>query len=90
MKNFKRPKGEKPYYYSSTIENGEVVYHDGDKKYAVYMSELRETTKRTNRWHKWVKKNYPNGYNSFGVISPDIMFTNADIYHKFMDGIIKK
>ena len=35
MKNFVRPEGEKPYYYSTTVENGEIVRHDFDEAHAV-------------------------------------------------------
>ncbi len=87
MKNFTRPKGEKPFYYSSTVENGKVIYHEGEKNHAVYKSEMDEIEKRANRWHKWIEKNYKNAYSSAGVIKEAIYTKNIAINKQFMDGL---
>lgn len=86
IKNFTRPKGEKPYYYSTTVEDGNVIEHTGDEKYAVYKSEMTEIQRRANLWHKWVEKNYKNAYDSLGVINPQIAYFNEHIREQFMDG----
>jgi len=86
MKNFKRPKGEKPYYYATSIENGKIVEHKGNKKFAIYESEMDESTKRANLWHKWVEKNFKNAYNCIGVISENILVENKNVLNAFMDG----
>ena len=86
MKNFTRLKGEKPYYYSSTVENGIVVKHEGEPEFAVYESEMQEISRRADLWHEWVENNFPDAYDSLGIINQDIMFTHKDVCNKFMDG----
>ena len=80
MKNFVRPEGEKPYYYSTTVENGEIVRHDFDEAHAVYKSEMEETTRRANLWHKWVEENVPNAYSEdgLGILKPEVMAVYRD------------
>ena len=90
MKNFKRPKGEKPYYYASTIKNGIVVEHEGEKEHAIYLSEMQESTKRANLWHKWVEKNFKNAYDGWGRIHEVIYLRNESVYREFMDGLRTK
>jgi len=86
MKNFTRPAGEKPYYYSSTVVNDEIVYHEGEEKHAMYLSEMREGTKRANLWHKWVEKNVPNAYDSLGCLDHCVVLDNETVYQQFLDG----
>lgn len=86
LKNFKRPENEEPYYYSSTVENGKVIEHDGDPDHAVYKSEVRETNRRANLWHTWVEANVPNAYGDWGVLEPDVMAKYYDVNRQFMDG----
>lgn len=86
LKNFKRPKGEKPYYYASTVENGKVVFHEGEEEHAVYESEIKEIQRRANLWHKWVEKNYKNAYDGWGAINPQIAYFNEDVREQFMNG----
>lgn len=86
LQNFTRPKDEKPYYYSSTVENGKVVRHDGDPDHAVYQSEIKEINARANRWHKWVEKNIPNAYDGLGILNPDIAAKHHETMRQFMDG----
>lgn len=90
MKNFKRKPSEKPYYYASSVKNGKVIYHEGDLKHAIYLSEIKESTKRANKWHKWVEKNYKNAYNSIGVLNEDVAVKNNHIMNQFMDGLRNK
>lgn len=79
-------KNEKPYYYSNTVENGKIVEHEGDEKHAVYLSEMKESTKRANRWHKWVEKNVPNAYNGWGIMDEDVYAKYNNILKEFMSG----
>ena len=86
LKNFKRPENEQPYYYSSTVENGKVIKHDGDLDHAVYKSEVEEIQRRASLWHKWVDKNVPDAYGELGVIKPEVMTEYHYINRQFMDG----
>ncbi len=86
MKNFKRPKDEKPLYYSTTVENGKIIKHKGDPKHAEYKSEMDESNKRANLWHKWVEKNYKKAYNNIGIINQEKYNENTEIVRQFMDG----
>ena len=86
IKNFTPPEGEQPLYYSTTIEDGVVVRHDGDPQHAVYESVIRELHRRADRWHKWVTERYLNPYDSMGCIDPDIWAANQEINKQFMDG----
>ena len=86
MINFKRPKNELPYYYASTVVNGKLIDHEGDEKYAVYLSEITESSKRANFWHRWVAKKYKKAYNSIGVIDENIIAKNSDVLEQFMNG----
>lgn len=86
LKNFKRPENEEPYYYSSTVENGKVIEHDGDPRHAVYKSEMRETSRRANLWHEWVEKNVPDAYDNNGVLNPKVYYKYLDVNRAFLDG----
>lgn len=86
IKNFTRPAGEKPYYYSTTVENGKVIEHTGDEKHAVYDSEIKEIQRRADLWHKWVEKNFDNAYDKWGCINGQIAYFNQHIKEQFMDG----
>lgn len=87
LANFRRPSGEKPYYFSSTVENGKVVKHDGDINHAVYKSEMDEISRRANLWHAWVEKNHPEAYDGLGtLLNSDIPDRFADIRIAFMEG----
>lgn len=79
-------KEEKPYYYSSTVENGKVIEHEGDPKHAVYLSEINKSQKRSDLWHKWVEKNVPNAYNSLGVLDPNVYEKHIETCKEFMNG----
>lgn len=87
MKNFKRPEGEKPYYYSSTVENGEVIQHEGEEEHAVYLSEMQESTRRSNLWHKWLEKNVKNAHDNIGCVDEDVMAKYQTVCDEFMDGL---
>jgi hypothetical protein len=86
IKNFTPPEGEEPFYYSTTIEDGVVVRHDGDPQYAVYRSGIEELRIRSNRWHRWVTENYAGAYDSLGIIREDIFLKDREINRQFMDG----
>ena len=86
LKNFKRPENEEPYYYSSTVENGKVIKHDGDPDHAVYKSEMEEIQRRAKLWHEWIEKNITNAYDEWGVIKPEVMTEYHHINRQFMDG----
>lgn len=86
LKNFKRPENEDPYYYSSTVENGRVIKHDGDPDHAVYKSEIREIQRRSNLWHKWVSRNVTEAYDNIGAIKSDVMAKYHDVNRQFMNG----
>jgi hypothetical protein len=88
MENFKRPKGEKPYYYASSInKNGKVIQHKGNKKYAMYKSEMDESSRRANLWHKWIEKNNKKAYNGLGIMDDSIYAKNQTVLKEFMDGV---
>lgn len=86
LKNFTRPKDEKPYYYSTTVEENEIVRHEGDPKHAVYQSEIREIQRRAAMWHKWVQKSFPDAYNEWGQIDEQIVKDFWHINRQFMEG----
>ena len=86
MKNFTRPKDEKPYYYSTTVEANEVVRHDGEPDHAVYKSEMQEIRRRADLWHDWVQANIPNAYNEWGAIDTNVLYSNWEINRQFMNG----
>ena len=86
LKNFKRPENEEPYYYSSTIEKGKIIKHDGDPDHAVYKSEMREITRRANLWHEWVSRNVPKAYDNIGAIKSEVYSKYRDINRQFIDG----
>jgi len=86
LKNFTRPKDEKPYYYSTTVEGNEVVRHDNEPNHAVYQSETREIQRRADLWHKWVQANVPNAYDSWGVLDSEVANKYWDINRQFIDG----
>ena len=79
-------KKEKPYYYATTVENGVVVEHEGDEKYAVYLSEIRESHQRAKLWHKWLEKNVTNAYDNMGAVLPEIYAQYSDVCDEFMNG----
>lgn len=79
LANFTRPKGEQPRYFSSTVENGQVIFHEGDMAHAVYDSEMKESSRRSDLWHAWVEKNHPKAYDVLGTLF------NSDIPEKFTD-----
>ena len=88
MINFTRPADEKPYYYSSTVENGQVIKHEGDPAHAVYQSEIAESQRRSNLWHKWLEANVPDAYSTdgLGIVQDDVMAKYHDVCRQFMDG----
>lgn len=90
MKNFKRPKGEKPYYYASTVEEGKVIKHEGEIEHAMYLSEMKETSRRANLWHAWVEKNVKKAYDGLGIINRDVYEKYSSIREEFMDGLRTK
>lgn len=78
---------EQPLYYSSTVENGKVVKHEGDPKYAVYESVINETQRRAGLWHKWVKDNVGNdAYDELGIMNADVHAKYTDVRNQFMNG----
>ena len=86
MKNFTRPKGEKPAYYASTVEDGEVVQHNGDLKHAMYHSEIEETQRRANLYHEWIGKNYRKAFNGIGFMNTEIWVETTKVRNEFMNG----
>lgn len=87
LANFTRPEGEEPYYFSSTVVDGEVIKHDGEMAYAVYKSEMEESSRRSNLWHAWVEKNYPEAYDELGTLfGSDIYHEQAEVREAFMRG----
>lgn len=84
--NFTRPEGEEPFYFSSTVEGGEVIKHDGDMAHAVYLSEMRETSRRADLWHAWVEANVPHAYDGLGIIDQDVYATYHSTMQQFMRG----
>ena len=85
--NFTRPEGEEPFYFSSTVEGGEVIKHDGDMAHAVYLSEMREISHRADLWHARVEKNYPEAYDELGTLfGSDIYHEQAEVREAFMRG----
>lgn len=84
--NFTRPEGEQPLYYSSTVENGKVIQHEGDLDHAVYKSEMDEIHRRADLWHKWVEENVPNAYDGWGAMNPDVFAEHSEVRRQFMDG----
>lgn len=86
MKNFKINKKEKPFYYATTFENGKIVEHEGDEKYAVYESEIKESSRRADLYHEWVNKNYKNAYDVLGKIDDNIYTKTSEIRRAFLDG----
>ena len=88
MKNFTRPKDEIPYYYSSTVEDGKVVEHEGEEEHAVYMSELNEGSRRANLWHAWLEKNVANPHDSLGAVRDEVYAEYQHVLQVFMDGEI--
>lgn len=86
LANFTRPEGEKPRYYSSTVENGVVVQHEGDLEHAVYESEMDEISRRANLWHKWLDDNVDNAHNSIGAVNDDVYAKYSEVRRQFMEG----
>lgn len=86
MKNFKRNPDEKPYYFSSTVENGKVVKHEGDMAHAVYRSEMEESRRRSDLWHKWLEKNESDAYHEMGVVKDEFYAKHYSVMQAFMDG----
>lgn len=86
LANFTRPKEEKPYYFSSTVENGKVIKHEGDMNHAVYLSEVQEIQRRADLWHKWVEANVPHAYSEMGVLDEEVMFVHSEVRRQFMEG----
>ena len=77
---------EKPYYYATSVENGVVVSHDGDEKYAVYESDILSARERSNLWHKWLENNVPNAHDNMGVVRDDVYAKYSDVRDDFMSG----
>jgi hypothetical protein len=86
MKNFTRPKNEKLYYYSSSVEAGKVIKHDGDPKHAVYLTEIEELRRRSNLWHRWLDKNVVDPYDSLGAVKDRVYFAYSAVREQFMNG----
>lgn len=87
LANFTRPKGEKVLYFSSSVENGEVIKHDGDMAHAMYSSEMSEISRRADLWHEWVGKNFPGSYDGLGTLfESDVYHEQADVREAFMRG----
>lgn len=86
LKNFTRPEGEEVYYYSSTVENGEVIRHDGDPDHAVYKSEIEEQQRRASLWHEWLEENQEDAYGPWGVVKEDVFTKHSEVNRQFMDG----
>ena len=79
-------KKEKVLYYSTTVENGVGVTHEGDPKHAIYSSGIDQIQKRANSYHKWVEKNYKKSYDGWGVMLPEIYAETSRVRDEFMSG----
>jgi hypothetical protein len=85
MNNYTPDKNEKPLYYSTTVENGEIVHHEGDEAYAVYSSQISTIQSRAKLWHEWLTENHPEAY-EWGIVNEEAFTEYADIRQQFMDG----
>ena len=70
-----------PYYYAATIDNnGNIVEHEGEEEYAVYLEDIEVIQTAGNKWHAWLERNVPNAYNNIGAVLPEVY---AEYYHKY-------
>jgi len=86
LANFKRPKDEKPYYYSTNFVYGKLVEHEGEKEYAVYKSEMTEISRRADLWHEWLVANEPLAYDKYGAVTDETWAKHYKINNIFMSG----